>query len=263
MERRLENIDSGGVGRTVDVLVLAGGKSPEEMRLATGCDMRAELPFRGKRIVDHVVEAIREAVPTAEKIIVVGSNVEGCVTLPPGKTFLESIYVGLEAGDKQNVLVATADLPFLTSECVREFLDGCSLGAAINWPIVPSDLCEKQHPDMKRTTLKLREGRFTGGNLALLHREKFQKVFPNIERAYRNRKSPFKLASQIGISALFRVLFGQIFPATLSLATLERKVAGSIGEEVKAVICKKAEIGADVDTLEHYRAIIENEKVAV
>ena len=236
----------------MDCVILAGGKSSPNMKTATGCEYRADLPIGGMRMVEYVAKAIREALPETQKIIVVGSQIDGCVTAEAGQSFLGSLNNGMQLVETETFLIATADLPFLTKESVEEFVKKSDRRAALNWPIIPIEICKKEFPNMKRTTLKLKEGRFTGGNLALCNKELMQKSLPILQTAYQNRKSVFKLASQIGIGAMARVAFGQIFPKTLPLKTLEAKIAKFLGAPVKAVICSGADLGADVDSLEHY-----------
>lgn len=236
----------------MDCVILAGGKSSEEMQRATGCEFRADLPIAGLRMVEYVANAIRNALPETERIIVVGSQVEGCLTATAGQSFLGSLKYGMQLVETETFLIATADLPFLTKESVEEFVHKSDRKAALNWPIIPIEICKEQFPNMKRTTLKLKEGRYTGGNLALCNKALMQKILPTLQTAYQNRKSVFKLAGQIGIGTLARVAFGQILPSSLPLSILEAKIAKFVGAPVKAVVCSGADLGADVDSLEHY-----------
>ncbi len=241
----------------MDVVVLAGGRCPDDLRLASGCEFRADLPFGEGRLVDVVIRAAQQYFGSDARVLLVGSRADNAISLPAGTTFLESLYLGIEQCSGPNAMIATADLPFVDSSTIAEFLPKCDLNAAINWPIVDVRLCQTAFPGMKRTTLKLREGRFTGGNMALIHLERFQRLFSEIERAYRNRKSPFRLAGQIGPMVMLRVLLGQMLPFTLSVAGLEKSLERAFGEPVKAVICDHPEIATDVDNLDQYRCALE------
>ncbi len=246
----------------MDCLILAGGKSSPEMKSETGCEFRADLPINGVKMVEFVANTIHESLPALQSIVIVGTKVEPFKHAVPGNSFLDSLKNGMSQIETETFLIATADLPFLKPESVKEFVNLADYQAALNWPIIPIEICKEKFPNMKRTTLKLREGRFTGGNLALCNKQLMEQIFPTLQTAYQNRKSVFKLASQIGYSTLFRVLAGQLLPASLPLKTLESKITRFLGAPVKAVVCHGADLGADVDTLEHYQLaknLIENQ----
>lgn len=239
----------------MDIVVLAGGKCSEELRKASGCEYRADLAFRGRRMVGVVSEALDPILEPGDRMIIVGSHVDGRETYSSGTSFLESLKTGLEACSTEQVLVATADIPYITPESVREFVASADPEATLNWAIVPADICAGRFPNMRRTTIRLREGRFTGGNLAMIHRERFQAIYPILEKAYRNRKRPLRLAAQVGFSTLFRVMLGQILPFTLTLQRIEHTIGKFLGTKVKAVICPDAGIGADIDSLDQWLTV--------
>jgi hypothetical protein len=202
-------------------------------------------------MLDLVVDASRAALPNAD-VVCVGGECQGGVSIPGGDSFLSSVKAGLGESTSERVLVVAADSPFLTSEAVRDFVDRAPESAVLAWPVVPAELCEKAFPGMKRTTLKVREGRFTGGNMAIVRREEFGRVQPQLERAYANRKHPFALARQVGIWTLVRVGIGQLIPASLPLRVLEGHVSRFLGVEARAVIVERPEVGADVDSFHQY-----------
>lgn len=240
----------------MDAIILAGGKPSPDLISATGCENRSELPLGGARIVDYVIRAI-QAVDSDANMILVGATADGCTSVRAGNSFLESLYLGLESGSSETVLILTGDIPFVTPEAISDFIRECDKEAALNWPIVPVALCEERYPGVRRTKIRVREGVFTGGNIALIHREKFQRIFPEIERAYRNRKSPLRLAGQVGVGMLVRFLAGQLMPFTLPLAALVGGVSARVGEKVKAVISGHPELATDIDTLAHYETALQ------
>jgi hypothetical protein len=240
----------------MDFVVLAGGECPHELKEATGCEFRADLPVGDRRMVEVVVDVLDELCEPGDRVIVVGAHVDGRESLPAGSTFLESLKSGLQCADSDVVLVATADIPYVTTESLRFFISSADQSAMMNWPIVPVSVCKQRFPNMKRTSIKVREGRFTGGNVALIHKERFKRVYPVLDRAYANRKKPLVLAGQIGVTTLLSVAIGQLVPSLLRLPALEEKVGKFLGDRVKAVVCPYAELGADVDTLEQYKAFL-------
>ncbi|MGI8923224.1 MAG: NTP transferase domain-containing protein [Fimbriimonadales bacterium] len=239
----------------MDRVILAGGVCSADLREATGCNLRAELPVRCKPTAQHVADELRQAGGDGQTIVV-GYEVEGCLTAPAGNGFIGSLGNGLDRVASETFLLAAADLPFLTASSVAAFLAKCDPEMALNYPVIPVEACERAFPGMRRTSIKLREGRFTGGNIALANTDLMKRIFPVLEKAHANRKLPLKLALQVGLGALLRVVVGQIVPGTLPLAILEKRVGSFLGAPVRAVITEHADIGADVDNLDQYQQAV-------
>jgi hypothetical protein len=84
---------------------------------------------------------------------------------------------------------------------------------------VPADLCRERFPQLKRTTVRLREGELTGGNLFWAQRAVALRELHRLESLYRARKQPMRLALQIGVGLLIRFLLAQyLAPRLLSLS---------------------------------------------
>lgn len=238
----------------MDAVILAGGKCPADVCERTGVQMRAELPVGGKPMVLHVLDAVKQVAQGG--VIVVGYRASDCEFAESGSSFVESLRNGLEKVRAENFLLCAADLPFLKSDSLSEFLKVCQPRFALNYPIVPIAECESQFPGMKRTAIKVREGTFTGGNIALANTRLIKEIFPVLEKAYINRKKPLKLAMQVGAITLVRVALGQAISFSLPIAALERNVSKFLGAPVKAVITNRAEIGADIDSLQQYEQAV-------
>lgn len=239
----------------MDVVVLAGGRCPADLRDATGVEFRATLPVRGRPMVAWVIEAVAHL----GKVIAVG----GPPGLSPhqleaGTTFIESLGRGLQAVTTDSFLLVTGDLPFLTANAVDDFISRCDPEAMLNFPVIDVRDSERAFPGMRRTSIKTREGRFTGGNIALLQAEPMRAALPVMEQAYANRKKPLRLAGMVGLGTLLAVAAGQLVPSLLPLSRLEKAVGKCLGQRVRAVVSPFPEIGADIDTLEQYRSISGN-----
>lgn len=244
----------------MDAVILAGGKTTPDLLQATGCEMRGDLVVRGRRFVEIAFDACRSV--CSGSVICVGSSLEGAVVLPAGRTFLESVRSGLETSKEPEVLLCTADMPFVSAAALDSFIAQCDRDAHINYAIVPTALCEMRFPGIRRTSLRIREGKFTGGNVALVNRRAFLSVLPILERAYANRKSPLRLAMQVGVGLLVRILVARFLPRTLSLQDLENRVGRFINGRVHAVVSDSPEIATDVDNLEQYQSVVEMLKPA-
>lgn len=236
----------------MDVVILAGGSCPPDLAQATGVHHRCDLPFRGRSIVESVVDQLS---PLAEPIVVGGPPDLTSRHAPAGDTFLASVDRGLELVHESTCLIATADLPLLTTDEVRNFLAGCDSNAIINYPIVRQEVAERAIPGSRRTGLALKEGRFTGGNAMLIDMNGFTKIRPILGAAYAARKSPLGLAKIVGWSTLAQVLLTKVAPGWVSVRTLEAAVSRFLHAPVRAVPGEWAGLGADVDNLQQYRLL--------
>lgn len=237
----------------MDVVVLAGGKCPPDLAAAAGVEDRAMLPIEGEPILERVLRAVEHL---AAPVVIGGPPSESPRWKPGGKSFLESLAAGMELVDGDRFLVVTGDLPCLTREAVDDFIARCDPSATLNYPIVPIEAAEARFPGMKRTTLALREGRFTGGNLALATTHGMRRAMPTLRAAYEARKSPLRLAAMVGYGTLARVALARLVPASLPISALERAVGRFLGAPVSAVRTEYAEIGADVDNAAQYVAFL-------
>ncbi|MCS7065573.1 MAG: nucleotidyltransferase family protein, partial [Fimbriimonadales bacterium] len=170
---------------------------------------------------------------------------------------IESVQRGLEASQTESVLFVTVDVPFLTGESVRFFLEASlQSGAALTYAVVPAALCREQFPQMRRTTVRLREGELTGGNLFWAQRTVALRELPRLKAVYAARKQPIRLALYVGVSILIRFLLAQwVSPRFLSLRDIERRAEQLLGVPGRAILCPYAEIGTDIDTLQQWQAV--------
>lgn len=239
---------------TVNAVVLAGGRNSAEMQEATGVENRALTRIGERTMLDYVMSALQGA-PSVGNIYVVGdvppSGGYHCVH--GGETLLDNLMAGVRAAQVQGdrILVSTSDIPFLTPESVEDFVvRALRSGGDLCCSYVPVALCYARFPEMKRTTVKLREGRMTLGNLMLVNPRFLLAQQETIMRAYAARKSPLKIASLLGWGLLGRLILAQfIAPALLPLTTLEQGVSRLLGKGGRAVGIRSEypEIGTDVD----------------
>lgn len=238
----------------LNAVVLAGGRNSAEMQAATGVENRALTPIGERTMLDHVASALHQA-PSVGGLYVVGdvppSDLYHCVR--GGETLLDNLMAGVRAaqGEGEHLLVSTSDIPFLTPESVEDFLESAlKSGGDLCCSYVPVALCYARFPEMKRTAVKLREGRMTLGNLMLVNPRFLLAHQETILRAYAARKSPLKMAGLLGWGLIGRLLLAQfVSPAFLPIATLENGVSRLLGNGGRAVGIRSdyPEIGTDVD----------------
>ena len=236
-----------------DIVILAGGKADPETREKAGVNFRSELPWQGSTLVDHVYNVAREF---AEPIVVGGPQREGWRQAPGGDSFVESMSIGASLVTDSHFLLITADLPFLKAESLHAFLSNCDPEAGWNYPIIPIEECRRDHPNLPRTTMRLREGEFTGGNIALIEQHAFQTARPFIQKAYDARKSPIKLGQIAGIKTLALIAATKLLPKVTTLPALERTIGAFLKSPAKAVITHASDIGTDIDDYAQYQAIL-------
>lgn len=239
----------------IDAIVLAGGKSSPEMVAATGVENRALVELLpGKTMLDLILDALRGASSVGD-IRVVGNvgEITGVEIVAPGETLVENLMRGLTASHSQadRALLVSADIPFITSEAVDDFASLASeSGADLCYPIIPMDDYRRQFAGMRRTTLDIAEGSFTGGNIMLVTPQRILANRSNIERSYAARKDVFALGKMLGPVFLMQIILSRIgFPKVLKLAALEDAVSRLLGPGARArgIVTRHPSIGTDVD----------------
>lgn len=239
----------------VNAVVLGGGQN-DALAQRAGVVSKALLQYADRPLVSYVLDALRGC-PEIGQIIYVG-EADSMITastdsiVPAGETFIASLTAGVEAAlalePAAPVLVTTADLPWLRSEAVADFLEAAR-GADLAYPVIRKETAEAQFPWQQRTFVRLRDGQFTGGNMMLLSPRMVPVLLPFAERAYQGRKNPLTLARLFGFDFIFRLLFG-----TLGLRAIETRAERVLGLPVRALETRHASIGADVDKPEHLLA---------
>jgi GTP:adenosylcobinamide-phosphate guanylyltransferase len=235
----------------IAALVLAGGSIPPAQRAAWGgIANRAVAEIAGQTLLQRVVTAL-QATPEVGTILVAGDVPlpAGCQAAPGGASLVDTLLLGAAAlgAQEQRLLVVTADIPFLTPDAVQEFLAAAPNDAAFVYPIVPADSCRARYPAMRRTTLRIAEGAFTGGNIVLLDPAFLRARDPLLRAAWAQRKSVPGLARLLGGEIVGRLFLSRLVPGVLRIAHLEAAVSRVLGGTARAVVCDRPEIGADID----------------
>lgn len=242
----------------IDAIVLAGGKCPGPLRECSGEDNEALIKIGSKPMVNYVAEALNDS-KYVNHIAIVGPEKikeqlpEGNITVvSPEETPLENLTKGLKYVDSSKmVLIATCDIPLLTPEGVDNFIQS-SAGEGVDffYPIVPMDSVYRLFPDIRRTSVKLAEGIFTGGNLFLINPMAVGGCTKKVEKFVALRKSPIKLCRLLGLTFVFKFLLKR-----LSVPELEEKVSELLGIKCRAVITLYPEVGVDIDKPSDYSIV--------
>lgn len=248
---------------TIPRVILAGGAAKPDIQAASGQQNRAQIEVMGKTMLQHVVDALLDA-DTSAPIAVMGNLPlsDQYSVLEDQGGFVENLFGGITRfAESEFVLVATADLPYLTGVSVSEFIRDALISArdsdaALLFPVVPVSACYSRFPGVKRTSLRLKEGEYTGGNLMLVRPNVILAQKQRISEAYSARKSPLRLAAILGFDTLIRLILSQkVSPKYLDIPTLEAQVSRVMGGRARAVLSSHPELATDLDRLSDFAAV--------
>ena len=216
-----------------------------------GVQHKAHLEIDGVSMARVVLRALRES-GTVSHVSYVGEPPEDVRELvqdvvPAAEKMSGSMRSGLESVPTQTerILLLTADLPWLSAEHVRRFVQGAP-DVDVVYPIIPRSATEAAFPGQKRTYAKVREGEFTGGNLFLLKPAAISRLLELSDQIYAGRKNPLALARLVGVRTMWGIATGRA-----SITTLEARASRLLNAEARAHISQDAALGADVDKPEH------------
>lgn len=242
----------------LDAVILAGSINSGPLRECSDEHNEAMIKIAHKPMVRYVAEALINS-KHIDKIVIVGSEeiksvfTENNVTvIAPEKSAVQNIAKSLQYVDmSHNVLIATCDIPLLTSKAVDDFISMTIIdGVDLFYPVVPMHEIHKVFPDIKRTSVALTEGTFTGGNLFVISPKAVGGCVRRVEQFVSFRKSPIKLCRLLGIKFVVKLLLKK-----LSITEIEAKVSELLGIRGRAVITCYPEIGVDIDKPSDYSIV--------
>lgn len=240
----------------VPAVVLAGAPAEQDLKDKYSVHNRAEVPIHGKKMIQYVLDALHGS-PSVGNICVVGDLAcEGVAQIVPSAgSLIDNLIAGVKACDAGDghVLIVTSDIPMVTSEAIEDFLARCrETEAEFYYAVISKEVNEAKYPGMARTYMKLAEGVFTGGNIILVSSRLITENGDLIRELLAARKKPVQMAGIIGMRFLFRAVIAQtIWRGALPFAFAEQTVGRIVKARLKAIRTPYAEIGADVDKLEH------------
>lgn len=243
----------------VDVIIPAGGKLPGSLVRLSGVERKPLLKITDRTILETTFEAIRGC-DFVRRVVIVGPDEvlrhEACAKaddrIPEGKTGPENIFRALDWLLKQPdppeyVMIVTADLPFITTESLRAFVNICPPGKDFCVPLISKDEFEEMFPSATATFVGLRDGTWTAGCAYLATTEGLKKAIHHIELVFKQRKSKLGMAKLLGYKFVWDLLFHK-----LTVSDVEAKVRELLQCEGVAVPGSPAELAYDVDDTEDY-----------
>ncbi len=243
----------------MDALVLAGAANNGKLQDISSATNEAFIKVLEKPMLEYILNALRDA-ENIDKIVVSGpkEEIEKIKSLSydkvveSGYDILDTIIKGLNSIDTQEeVLIATSDIPLLTSEAIDDFISNTKLYKAdVYYPVITKEDTERLSPEAKRTYVPLLEGVFTGGNLAIVRARAISENQDMIRKATQMRKEPLKLCKLLGIKCLLKFLLRK-----LSIKEIENKLENIMGFKGIGIVSKYPELGMDVDKPDDFRII--------
>lgn len=243
----------------VVAVVLAGGDAEDRLAAAVGAPSKALVPLRDAPMGAYVATALRASGAVSD-LVWVGKTDPHVrrlvdVTVDGGRRMVDSLALGLgaalAAAPGQRLLVVTADIPWWDAVGVLDFVASAPADADLLYPVVREADALARFPDQRRTFVKLADGRFTGGNAALLSPAAVPALLPVIDTFYAARKRPLALAALVGPTTLWSLVTGRA-----TLASLEQRVSRILGLRARVLVSPDAAIAADVDHPDHLPATL-------
>lgn len=249
--------------RGLRALLLAGSREGETDAIARGAGVscKALAPVAGLPMIERSMEvllnsprlgAIEVALPPRARVSVDAPRLAGWLEqrrvqrVDPEKSPARTVAAALQRlAPGEPLLVTTADHALLDAAMLGQFLDRCDTPATdVFAALLPLEILEARYPEMKRTGLRFRDGRYSGCNLFLLRNgpggRSLVAFWVRLEAL---RKSPLRMARIMGPTAL--LAYGL---RLLTLSQALRRIGRRTGATVAAAMLDIPEAAIDVDT---------------
>lgn len=248
-------------------LVLAGSRSAETDTVArhAGVSCKAFAPVAGRPMVERVLQTLflegrighvevalpGHGLPADQAPELAGWINKGLVHRhESGRSPAATVAAALErAPDGCGLLVTTGDHALLNPAILSQFLERCeaSPGCDALAGLLPLAVLETKYPNMERTGLRLRDGRYSGCNLFLFRGGHGARALVSFWlRLETLRKSPWRMARILGPLTLIRYTLRR-----LTLAEAVARIDARTGARVGTVMLDIPEAAIDVDTPGH------------
>lgn len=233
----------------VDAIVLCGGNT--KGLEAEQVSAKGLAKINQKSMIVYVVDALRKSSAVSRIVVVAppGIEYESWASrveevLPTRGSLTQNMQVGFEyLKDDKPLLVLSCDIPFITPESIDDFINRCQKREAeIYYPVISRESAEAHFPGAKRTYVTLKEGVFTGGNLALIYPRIIEENIELVEKVYGLRKTPRQLLRILGLKFILKFLFHQ-----LTISEIESRCSDLLKAKACAIITPYPQIGMDID----------------
>jgi GTP:adenosylcobinamide-phosphate guanylyltransferase len=243
----------------LDVVIPAGGVIEEEFARVVGTDSKALIKFNEQSVLKRTIDTLKSS-PVIGRILVVGSptvmkseDVELADHAIPAvgsspaniKAGLE-YYAGLDLPPHQ-VLIVTADLPFLSLDAIHDFLKLCDGDMDLYIPLVAQKDWDEAYPGTDAMFVTLLDGSWTTGCMYMMTVRGFKIGYPYFERVFEKRKSKLGMAALLGWKFVWDYKMKK-----LTVTDIEKKIVSLLKINGVAVPGSPPELAYDIDYLEDY-----------
>jgi len=234
----------------MEAIVLGGGRNTGALKSVDPTPYEAGIRINNRPMVEYVIEVlagmevINRILAVVPPGIVPAQKWTKVQIITPGESMIDSlIRAGQHTQTDDHVLVVASDIPFITQEAIRDFIDRCRRRPAdVYYSFVPKAAVLAKYPSTKRTYVRLKEGVVTGGNIFLVRPKILLDLRDRIEQAFALRKQPLKLCRLLGIRFMVKLIAGQ-----LGIEEIEARVGAIFNVKGAGIRSLYPEIGVDVD----------------
>lgn len=227
-------------------IIAAGAPAPPELR-AMGINRIPLLQVEGQTLLARTAGALLAAgcdtvhVLAPEEVPLPDSP--GLHRAPYSGALVSDLFRLLEAETMHCPLViASGDMPLISAAGVRAVITAAAPGLELVYPVVLRETVEAALPGSRRTYLRVREGRITGGNVFWVDGAWLAGQRVRIEELFARRKQPLRLAALFGLPLLITVALG-----LASLPYLERRLGRIVAARLRAALVPDAGLAIDID----------------
>jgi molybdopterin-guanine dinucleotide biosynthesis protein A len=197
--------------------ITAGGRIDGEFAQKAGTDIKAMIKINGKSLLQLSIYALIESGVIGKIVVVAPEEIRNSPDVRGADDFISADADGVENilkgfryfSEEKHIVLCNSDLPFITADSVRGFVERCPEEAAVCYPVYE----EKEiDPDIRPgipSYIKLKEGNFTGGSIFRFETKPCMEKIEQIGRTFNARKSALSMASLLGWGIVFKFLIGQ------------------------------------------------------
>ena len=248
----------------MDAMITAGGtlKPDDPLFQQFGIEKKALLPMVGRPMISWVLEALRNS-GGVDHIAIVGLDPDELDYqddrlhfTPSTGNLVDNIYEGMYTLQKfhptvKKILLFSSDIPLVTPEIVRGFVDECgSQKANIYYAVVKREIMEAAFPGSKRTFVPMKDGYFSGGDAFLLDVDAAAGNAEMAKSLTSSRKNYVQQARAVGFLFIIKILLRR-----LTAQEAGHYVAQKANLSGQVVITQYPELGMDVDKPHQYEMI--------
>lgn len=248
----------------MEAIITAGGiNTPDDPLYArTGIAKKALIPLAGQPMISWIVEALARS-GLIDHIIIVGLKPDEVNMSDPLIYFVDSreglldnVLAGVDkvrevSPTAKKILLCSSDIPLITPEIVRGFIEECdSQEADIYYAVVEEKTMEARFPGSKRTFVPFKGGRYTGGDAFLIDVAAAKGNVELFRSLTGSRKNYLAQAQMLGFGFIIRFLL-----RLMTVHEAAERARQRMNLNARVVVTRFAELGMDLDKPHQYDLI--------